>query len=70
MATTQSIERDKYLIRFDGKDMRADIHEAATKEHVTMNTWLNLAIDEKLGRGQRIDYVLDLAEKAMKKSAK
>jgi hypothetical protein len=67
---TQSIHRDKYLIRFDGPTLRAEIHAAATQDHVTMNTWLNLAIDEKLGRGKRLDYVLDLADKALKKAAK
>jgi len=70
MTRVQSIERDKYMIRFDDKEMRQKAQEAAAKEHSTMNTWVQVAIQEKLDRGARIDYVLDLAEKAMTKSAK
>lgn len=70
MTKIQSVDKDKYMLRFDTKEMRSATHEAASKEHMTMNTWVQLAIQEKLDRGARMDYLLDLAEKALDKNAK
>lgn len=69
MSSNPPTERDKYLMRFDGEGVRASVQAAAAAEHMPMNTWLNLAIDEKLARGKRLDYLMDLAEKALKKAA-
>lgn len=61
MATKiQSVDRDKFVVRFDDHNTRVDIQIAAAGEHISMNSWLLQAVDEKLARGKRIDQMLDL----------
>lgn len=61
MTKIQSVDRDKFMIRFDNDETRHKVQGAANKEHTSMNSWIQVAIDEKLGRGERIDRLLDLA---------
>ena len=67
MATeTQKIDcatRDKFVVRFDREDTRKAVELAAREKHLSMNSFLLQAIDEKLARGARIDRLLDAAER-------
>lgn len=67
MTKIQSVDRDKFVIRFDDHQSRSDIQIAAAHAHISMNSWLLQAVDEKLARGARIDHLLDLAETALTK---
>lgn len=67
MTKIQSVDRDKFVIRFDDHQSRSDIQIAAAREHISMNSWLLQAVDEKLARGARIDNLLNLAETALDK---
>jgi predicted HicB family RNase H-like nuclease len=60
MTKIQSVDRDKFVVRFDQEDTRSKVQEAAAAEHMSMNTYIQIAIDEKLERGKRIDKMLDL----------
>lgn len=67
MKKIQSVDRDKFVVRFDDHDTRVKIHAAAAEDHTSMNTFILQAIDEKLSRGARIDRLLDLAAIALDK---
>lgn len=62
---TNSARRDapKFMLRFASEDMRQAIEDAAAEHHISMNTFLLQAVDEKLHRGRRIDKVLDIVER-------
>lgn len=60
MSKIQSVDRDKFVVRFDNHDTRVNVQVAANAEHTSMNSWIQVAIDEKLARGKRIDQMLDL----------
>lgn len=67
MSKIQSVDRDKFVVRFDHEDTRAKVQAASAVEHTSMNSWIQVAIDEKLGRGKRIDQMLDLVSVALSK---
>lgn len=67
MSKIQSVDRDKFVVRFDDPDTRGKVQEAAGVEHTSMNSWIQVAIDEKLARGKRIDQMLDLVSIALTK---
>jgi predicted HicB family RNase H-like nuclease len=67
MTKIQQADRDKFMVRFDSFDTRVDIQSAAAVDHISMNSWLLQAVDEKLARGRRIDNLLDAAETALTK---
>ena len=67
MSKIQSVDRDKFVVRFDNHDTRVNVQTAASAEHTSMNSWIQVAIDEKLARGARIDRLLDLAAIALDK---
>jgi hypothetical protein len=68
MSKIQSVDRDKFVVRFDDNDTRVKVQEAASAEHMSMNTYIQIAIDEKLGRGKRLDQMLDLVAIALTKT--
>lgn len=67
MTKIQSVDRDKFVVRFDDHETRTKVQIAAGSEHTSMNTFILQAIDEKLSRGARLDRLLDLAAIAIEK---
>lgn len=67
MTKIQSVDRDKFVVRFDREDMRHDVQSASGQQHISMNSYILQAIDEKLDRGKRLDALLDLAAIALSK---
>lgn len=67
MTKIQSVDRDKFVVRFDNFDTRNHVQAAADKDHTSMNSWIQQAIDEKLERGKRLDQLLDLVAVALSK---
>lgn len=67
MTKIQSVDRDKFVVRFDQEGTRHVIEVDSLKSHISMNAWIQQAIDEKLARGVRIDRLLDAAENALTK---
>lgn len=65
MTKIQSVDRDKFVVRFDQEGTRHAIEVDSLKSHISMNAWIQQAIDEKLSRGLRIDRLLDAAENAL-----
>lgn len=53
----------KFVVRFDNDTTRQLVSDRADLEHISMNSFVLQAIDEKLERGARIDRLLDAAEK-------
>lgn len=62
MTKIQSVDRDKFVVRFDKEGVRESVTIAAEKQHISMNAFILQAIDEKLARGARIDRLLDVVE--------
>lgn len=67
MKNIQSVDREKFVVRFDDNQTRNRIQQVATADHTSMNTFILQAIDEKLARGARIDKLLDLASAQLAK---
>lgn len=67
MKKIQQVDRDKFVVRFDDTQSRSEIQMAAARDHISMNSWMLQAVDEKLARGIRIDRLLDAAENALTK---
>lgn len=67
MSKVQSVDRDKFVIRFDNFDTRVKVQVASDADHISMNSWIQQAIDEKLERGKRMDQMLDLVAIALTK---
>ena len=65
MTKIQQVDRDKFMIRFDNHDTRVNVQVAAAAEHTSMNSWIQVAIDEKLARGARMDRLMDAAERGL-----
>lgn len=65
MTKIQSVDRDKFVVRFDQEGTRHAVEVEAMKLHISMNAWLQQAIDEKLERGARLDRLLDAAERGL-----
>jgi predicted HicB family RNase H-like nuclease len=66
MSNRDTVERQKFVVRFDDETSRDLVDEAASKQHISMNAFVLQAIDEKLARGRRMDRLLDIAELALK----
>lgn len=62
MTKIQTVDRDKYIVRFDKEGVREQVTIAAESQHISMNAFILQAIDEKLARGARIDRLLDVVE--------
>lgn len=62
MTKIQTVDRDKYIVRFDKEGVREQVTIAAEAQHISMNAFILQAIDEKLARGARIDRLLDVVE--------
>lgn len=62
MTKIQSVDREKFVVRFDKEGVRSQVEAASADQHISMNAFILQAIDEKLTRGARIDRLLDLAE--------
>ena len=62
MTKIQTVDRDKYIVRFDKEGAREQVTIAAEAQHISMNAFILQAIDEKLARGARIDRLLDVVE--------
>lgn len=62
MTKIQSVDRDKFVVRFDKEGVRESVTVAAEAQHISMNAFILQAIDEKLARGARIDRLLDVVE--------
>lgn len=67
MSKIQSVDRDKFVVRFDDHETRIKVQGAAAADHTSMNSFILQAIDEKLARGKRIDQMLDLVAIALTK---
>lgn len=51
----------KFVVRFDEETTRETAADEARKQHISLNSFVLQAIDEKLARGKRLDKLLDLA---------
>lgn len=58
-------QREKFVVRFDDEKTRKAIEKVADEHHISMNAFILQAIDEKLGRGARMDLVIESAGKAI-----
>lgn len=61
-----AVDAEKFVVRFDTAEMRTAIHDAAKARRLTMNTFILEAIENELGRGARMDALLDHCEKSLK----
>lgn len=63
MTKIQSVDREKFVVRFDKEGIRSQVEAASADQHISMNAFILQAIDEKLSRGARIDRLLDVVER-------
>lgn len=63
MGQIDSRTAPKFVVRFDKEDTRSMVDKAAEEQHISMNSFILQAIDEKLARGARIDRLLDVVER-------
>lgn len=66
MTKIQSVDRDKFVVRFDKEGIRQSVEVKASEQHISMNAFILQAIDEKISRGERLDRLLDEAERMMR----
>lgn len=61
----QSQTADKFVVRLpDG--VRQQISKQAAEHHQSMNKWIVQAVEEKLGRDQRLELLLATLQAAVK----
>lgn len=65
MTKIQSVDREKFVVRFDKEGARSQVEAASADQHISMNAFILQAIDEKLSRGARIDRLLDAVERGV-----
>lgn len=65
MTKIQSVDREKFVVRFDMDGKRSQVEAASAEQHISMNAFILQAIDEKLARGARIDRLLDVVERGV-----
>lgn len=66
MTKIQSVDRDKFVVRFDQEGVRHSVEVKAAEQHISMNAFILQAIDDKIARGERMDRLLDEAERMMR----
>lgn len=58
-------QREKFVVRFDDDKTRKAIEKVADEQHISMNAFILQAIDEKLGRGARIEMMIEAAGRTL-----
>lgn len=62
MTESNSRNAPKFVIRFEDKSMRTLVSTQANKRFISMNSFILQAIENELGRGARIDALLEIVE--------
>jgi len=60
-----SREAHKFIVRIPDEAMVEQIKQAAARDSTSMNAFVVQAIGEKLGRGARLDKLLDAVESSL-----
>lgn len=65
---SNAVDAPKFIVRFtDCEEMHAEAKAAAKAGHIALNSFILQAIEEKLKRKARLEYLLTMTEKAVKK---
>lgn len=51
----------KFVIRYASPEQRDKVQAAAEEKHIAINSFICQAIDEKLTRGEALDFLLGMA---------
>lgn len=68
MAEHNSRTATKFVLRFDDDSMHAEAKAAAKADHIALNSFILQAVEEKLRRKVRLDRLLSMLEKSVKKA--
>ena len=59
--STDSRTAPKFVVRLASPEQRDKMAVAAKDQHIAVNSFICQAIDEKLARGEVLEFVLDMA---------
>lgn len=67
--TAPSLKAKKFIVRFEEENdaMHQAAKAAAKSAHISLNSFILQAIDEKLNRGKHMDLLMDKLQESLRK---